>query len=350
MSLHHVDVGAADLQAGPIFRRHRADGGSDVAMDREDDLVHRLVGRRRLDLDALAVDARLERPDRGADLACPLLDGAPMQRLSREIGHAALLRHALHDHLACGHAAGHGHFLHVGARTLAPLGDEAVPAIAENLQPRQSRIQRGGLDLTLAETASTDARCAAVWALTRIDHPKARAAVRGVLRDGNFSVRLAAIHSAGLWRDAAALPDLLESLQAQIPAIQRAAAEALREHDREPRLRARVVVRGHSENQVAQVLVTDLEERRPLTWRRSRRWDGRRAGLLCVLEAHMSHEPRIHRKRKGGLVLIAAVLRWPQARRVRHTDGQPGGERKPLRAEKTEVFSTCGVARRVAGG
>jgi putative membrane-bound dehydrogenase-like protein len=70
-------------------------------------------------------------------------------------------------------------------------------------------------------------RLNAVWALTRIDAPEARDAVRGAIADADADVGRAATHSAGLWRDAGAVPTLLKRLAAHDPHTRRAAAEAL---------------------------------------------------------------------------------------------------------------------------
>jgi putative heme-binding domain-containing protein len=83
------------------------------------------------------------------------------------------------------------------------------------------------LEALLKTSRSITARRNAVWALTRIDSQEARATVRIALNDGDASVRQAALHSAGLWRDAAAAPQLVEALRSNQPALQRAAAEAL---------------------------------------------------------------------------------------------------------------------------
>ena len=55
----------------------------------------------------------------------------------------------------------------------------------------------------------------------------AREGVRLALNDRDQSVRQAALHSAAVWRDTAALPQLLDALKSDWPAVQRAAAEAL---------------------------------------------------------------------------------------------------------------------------
>ena len=96
-------------------------------------------------------------------------------------------------------------------RQFAKVGDAAVPALVE----------------IVSRSASVEARRNAVWALTRIESARAREAVRMALGDRDDSVRRAAIHSAGLWRDAAAVPQLVAALKVDRPAVQRSAAEAL---------------------------------------------------------------------------------------------------------------------------
>src|SRR5262249_34860334 len=74
---------------------------------------------------------------------------------------------------------------------------------------------------------TVQARRNAVWALTRIDVPEARAPVRDALSDKEASVRIAAAHSAGLHRDAEALAVLTKRAVADdSPAVRREAATA----------------------------------------------------------------------------------------------------------------------------
>jgi putative membrane-bound dehydrogenase-like protein len=74
----------------------------------------------------------------------------------------------------------------------------------------------------------------AVWAMSRVDGPVARAATRMLLSDKDLSVRLAAIHSAGMHRDAKAGPELVKLLAGEEhAAVRRQAATALgRLHDK----------------------------------------------------------------------------------------------------------------------
>ena len=96
-------------------------------------------------------------------------------------------------------------------RQLAKRGEAAIPAISA----------------VLKRSTSVDARRNAVWALTRIDGAQAREAVRFALDDKDESVRHAALHSVGLWRDAGASAQLIVALKSGRPAVERAAAEAL---------------------------------------------------------------------------------------------------------------------------
>jgi putative membrane-bound dehydrogenase-like protein len=111
------------------------------------------------------------------------------------------------------------------------LGDkETRPAVRE--RAIQELARRGTeavsvLEQTVKTSGSLEARRDAVWTLTRIDAPEARAAVRAALADEDQSVRHAAIHSTALWRDGEALPALLPFLRAGTPPLQRVAAEAV---------------------------------------------------------------------------------------------------------------------------
>ncbi|MEK6261026.1 MAG: PVC-type heme-binding CxxCH protein [Planctomycetota bacterium] len=62
-------------------------------------------------------------------------------------------------------------------------------------------------------SASETARMNAVWTLTRIDAPEARQLVRGALLDSHHDVRQVALQSVSLWRDHAALPQVVKLLR-----------------------------------------------------------------------------------------------------------------------------------------
>jgi putative heme-binding domain-containing protein len=97
---------------------------------------------------------------------------------------------------------------------LAKLGAPAIPALEQVLKA--------------AGAHSVAVRRNAVWAICRIDEPAARAALHCALGDPDSSVRLAAAHAAGLWRDSgasAALEGLVVSDRS--PPVRRKAAEAL---------------------------------------------------------------------------------------------------------------------------
>ena len=114
---------------------------------------------------------------------------------------------------------------------LARLLDDARPAVQSRALHQLANGGRGrgagARRRRCARSRSAEARRNAVWALTRIEGARAREAVRLALDDRDESVRHAALHSAGLWRDAAALPQLVDALKSGRPAVQRAAAEAL---------------------------------------------------------------------------------------------------------------------------
>ena len=102
----------------------------------------------------------------------------------------------------------------VRARAIEQLGMRGGPAVADAAA-------------VLRTSASVTARLNAVWALTRIDGDQAREAVRGALEDRDATVRQAAVHSAGLWRDAGARAPLVRALGSGNAALERSAAEAL---------------------------------------------------------------------------------------------------------------------------
>ena len=110
---------------------------------------------------------------------------------------------------------------------LAKQGNEAVPALKTLLSPSTKKVRGGGLDAVLTQTASVESRRNALWTLARIDAPSAREAIRLTLTDQDDRVRQVALHTVSVWRDAAALPQLLSVLSAGSAEVQRVAAEAL---------------------------------------------------------------------------------------------------------------------------
>lgn len=118
------------------------------------------------------------------------------------------------------------------------LASDRLAALLDDPRPvvRNKAIERLGntgdaatpaLERVLRTSASTEARRNAVWALTRIESASTRAAIRVALGDRDDSVRHAAVHAAGLWRDAGAIDRLNEIVTSGPPLIARAAAEAL---------------------------------------------------------------------------------------------------------------------------
>jgi putative membrane-bound dehydrogenase-like protein len=100
--------------------------------------------------------------------------------------------------------------------------DRAVARLA-----RQGRHAVAMLHQVVHKSGSVRARRNAVWTLTRIEDPAARAAVRSALTDREDSVRLTAAGSAGLHRDREALKPLEELVKSGTPAVRRQAATAL---------------------------------------------------------------------------------------------------------------------------
>ena len=118
----------------------------------------------------------------------------------------------------------------MSAVALTRLLDDGRPVVRERALQQFGTM--GGaavraLKDVLSTSPSVEARRNAVWALTRIDGAPARETVRSVLGDREETVRLTATYSAGLWRDRAAVPQLLTAVNSGQPALQRVAAEAL---------------------------------------------------------------------------------------------------------------------------
>jgi putative membrane-bound dehydrogenase-like protein len=113
---------------------------------------------------------------------------------------------------------------------LARLLDDPRPAVQNRALSELARLESvavPALDEVLNTSRSVEARRNAVWALTRIQTAPAREGVRIALKDRDQSVRQAALHSTAVWRDGAALPELISALKSNVPPIQRVAAEAL---------------------------------------------------------------------------------------------------------------------------
>jgi putative membrane-bound dehydrogenase-like protein len=123
----------------------------------------------------------------------------------------------------------------LGPKELVRLLDDDRFAVGDRAVERLGKLggeARAALRETVERDASPRARINAVWVLTRDDGKEARAAVRLALDDKDAGVRQAAVHSAGLIRDAEALPRLLAILKGDAPPVRREAAAALgRLHD-----------------------------------------------------------------------------------------------------------------------
>ncbi len=73
--------------------------------------------------------------------------------------------------------------------------------IEDLAQPRSKTVVLSMLREVATNDSSPRLRRNAVWTLARIDDPGARSMVHGFLKDPDETVRQAAIHVAGLWRD-----------------------------------------------------------------------------------------------------------------------------------------------------
>ncbi|HYT88426.1 MAG TPA: PVC-type heme-binding CxxCH protein [Gemmataceae bacterium] len=100
--------------------------------------------------------------------------------------------------------------------------DQAIALLA-----KRGAAALPALEQVLKGSKSARACRNAVWTLTRIDLPAARALVRQMLSDKELTVRLAAAHSAGLHRDQKAVRQLTTLVGDGEPAVRRQAATAL---------------------------------------------------------------------------------------------------------------------------
>jgi putative membrane-bound dehydrogenase-like protein len=112
-------------------------------------------------------------------------------------------------------------------------GRPAVRKRAVNFFAKHKRLSVGVMEAYISDSHESSVRSSpelgqnAVWALTRIDDPRARAMIRSFLTSSDASTRQAALHSISLWRDREALPKLRSLIESKSPHDQRAAAEAL---------------------------------------------------------------------------------------------------------------------------
>ena len=115
-------------------------------------------------------------------------------------------------------------------RELARLLGDPRPAVRKRaIHALALRKENGipALTETIGSAPNAQHRLNAVWALTRIDTPKARAGVRTALNDSADAVRIAATHSIAAWRDSNATPQLTRLLAHSGAHVKRAVAEAL---------------------------------------------------------------------------------------------------------------------------
>jgi putative membrane-bound dehydrogenase-like protein len=118
----------------------------------------------------------------------------------------------------------------MNSQNLVRLLDDPRPAVQNRAIEQLGNAAADALPAlgdVLKTSASNDGRRNAVWALTRIQETGARQTVRSALNDRDQTVRLTALYSAGFWRDADALPQLVDALKSGDAPVQRAAAEAL---------------------------------------------------------------------------------------------------------------------------
>ena len=118
----------------------------------------------------------------------------------------------------------------LSAAELAKLLDDHRPAVCKRAIGQLGKLGADTLSAVtarLADSGSPQARRNAIWTLTRIDAPAARAGVRSAINDQDEIVRHVALQSASLWRDAAAARKLGTVAVHSPSSLQRIAAEGL---------------------------------------------------------------------------------------------------------------------------
>ncbi|HYE20495.1 MAG TPA: PVC-type heme-binding CxxCH protein, partial [Tepidisphaeraceae bacterium] len=114
----------------------------------------------------------------------------------------------------------------------APVPADANPAVGEGGGEGRAANRADGVSFALRavdaglKAESARVRLAAVWAACRIGGPEFRTSIRIALADKDETVRVAACHAVGLWRDWIAHEDLAKLLAHPSAAVKRAAAEA----------------------------------------------------------------------------------------------------------------------------
>ncbi|MCI0746277.1 MAG: HEAT repeat domain-containing protein [Verrucomicrobia subdivision 3 bacterium] len=112
---------------------------------------------------------------------------------------------------------------------LTRLLDDERPAVRQRAIGELSKRTDAAIDPLAASLRSgtVERRRNALWALTRIQSPKAREVVRRAFSDSDAGVRKVAIYSAGLHRDREALSQLTQFLTSGSAHLRRCAATAL---------------------------------------------------------------------------------------------------------------------------
>lgn len=152
--------------------------------------------------------SQLAKPDvRGAIYRVRKTDASGSTVASGSLNWTDVSPNELVRRLSCENPVARKHSMEV----LAKHGSNCVPSLLDRLGK-----------------ADANTRVTLVWMLTRIDDPRARAAIVGSLQDESPAVRQAAIHSIGVHRHAMAFEPLASLLgDERDPQVRRAAAEAL---------------------------------------------------------------------------------------------------------------------------
>ena len=101
------------------------------------------------------------------------------------------------------------------------VGKRAIDKLAQRGEPALDSLAKS------LQNESAQARRNTIWALMRIESPKARALVRSAAHDSDASVEIAVRHSISVCKDIEAKRILEQSLAVDPPQVRRVAVEAL---------------------------------------------------------------------------------------------------------------------------
>ncbi|HWN95567.1 MAG TPA: PVC-type heme-binding CxxCH protein, partial [Methylomirabilota bacterium] len=111
--------------------------------------------------------------------------------------------------------------------SLVALLDDARPAVRIRAVRRLGALKEAAIPALSQAVLNPTQALNAVWALTQIESPRAREAVRMASKSRMGVVRIAGLHSASAWRDPGAVTEAVAGLGSGSPHLARVASETL---------------------------------------------------------------------------------------------------------------------------